>query len=295
MRISAINKIDDRDYVVRVYINHIFKEEKAMRKTWMLVAIVVVLHCAAISALFLLQGCGTSGGKGGEPRPVVMPPVTLPEPEPVSEGAAKTEPSAVLDTTVYVVKSGDSISRIAHRYGTSKAEIQALNNLADPNKIKVGQKLLLPGYASLEKPVEKTSASSADAENVYIVRKGDSLSGIAVKLKVSENELAQMNAIADRNRIFVGQKLVVPDSAVLEKNVEGGSVEKETVIVEVEEPLVKVEEKAFNDSSVYHVVEAGQDLASIAGLYLVSIEELAEVNGIAPDAKLEAGQRLRIP
>ncbi len=274
-----------------------------MKKTWVLIAIVVVLHFAAISALFLLQGCGTPGGRTGEPRPVVMPPMTLPEPVPVSTGAAPGEPAAIPDATVYTVKSGDSLSRIAQRYGTSQGEILALNNLANPHKIRIGQKLLLPGYVNTEKPVSRSAASAPapDAGNVYVVKKGDSLSMIASELKVSEDELAQINALPNRNKIFVGQKLVIPVSATgrISGEPEAKPSEREEPAVEVQQVIIAPSEtvvvKPAGDTGIYHVVDAGQDLASIAGLYLVSVEELAEVNNLSADSRLEAGQQLRIP
>ncbi len=273
-----------------------------MKKTWVLVAIVVVLHFAAISALFLLQGCGTPGGRTAKPRPVVMPPMTLPEPVPVSISSRPTEAVAIPDTTLYTVKSGDSLSRIAQRYGTSQAEIQALNKLADPHKIMVGQKLFLPGYVNIEKPVSRSEASTpvADSANVYVVKKGDSLSSIASRLKVSEDDLAQVNTLADRNKIIVGQKLMIPASAA--RLISGEPAPKPSVrspsVTERKEAIaapVDVIETAPVETGVFHIVEAGQDLGYISGLYLVSVDELAEVNGISTDAKLDAGQRLRIP
>ncbi len=274
-----------------------------MKKTWVLIAIVVVLHFAAISALFLLQGCGTPGGRTGEPRPVVMPPIALPEPVPVSTGSRPGEPVAIPDTTVYTVKTGDSLSRIAQRYGTSQAEILALNKLADPHKISVGQKLILPGYVNTEKPVSRPAATvlASDSGNVYVVQKGDSLSKIASRLKVSEDELAQINTLIDRNKILVGQKLVIPGSAagripgeppVKKLNNKQQALEVQEAVVPFGEAAV---EKPIDDKSIYHVVIAGQDLASVAGLYLVSVEELVEVNNLSADSKLEAGQQLRIP
>jgi LysM repeat protein len=44
---------------------------------------------------------------------------------------------------VYVVKSGDTLTRIATRHGTTVAALKALNNLAT-DRINVGQKLKIP-------------------------------------------------------------------------------------------------------------------------------------------------------
>lgn len=44
----------------------------------------------------------------------------------------------------YVVKSGDSLSSIASRFGTTVAKISSANNISNPNLIYVGQKLTIP-------------------------------------------------------------------------------------------------------------------------------------------------------
>ena len=45
---------------------------------------------------------------------------------------------------VYVIKQGDCLSVLAQRYHTTVATLVALNNIADPNKIYTGNKLLIP-------------------------------------------------------------------------------------------------------------------------------------------------------
>ncbi len=52
---------------------------------------------------------------------------------------------------VYVIEKGDSLEKIAKSCGTTTAELQKLNNIADPNKVRIGQKILLPaGLAAKE-------------------------------------------------------------------------------------------------------------------------------------------------
>ena len=44
----------------------------------------------------------------------------------------------------------------------------------------------------------------------YIVREGDTLSGIAARFGVSEDAILKENPLSDRDRLFVGQELVIP-------------------------------------------------------------------------------------
>ncbi len=47
-------------------------------------------------------------------------------------------------------------------------------------------------------------------QQLYIVREGDTLSGIAARFGVSEDAILKENPLADRDTLFVGQELVIP-------------------------------------------------------------------------------------
>ncbi len=82
-------------------------------------------------------------------------------------------------------------------------ELAAINGIADPNVIHVGQIIKLKGDA----------ASTPQGENTYTVQAGDTLSGIAAKYGTTYQELAALNGISDPNVIHVGQVLKVTGSA----------------------------------------------------------------------------------
>lgn len=56
-----------------------------------------------------------------------------------------TPAAAATGDTVYVVKSGDTLSRIAAKYGTTYQKLAAYNGITNPNVISVGQKIKIPG------------------------------------------------------------------------------------------------------------------------------------------------------
>jgi LysM repeat protein len=72
------------------------------------------------------------------PATAVTRPATTPPP-------VGTTSSAIRNGTEYVVQSGDTIVGIAKKFGVSANAILAANNLTDPNRITVGQKLRIPG------------------------------------------------------------------------------------------------------------------------------------------------------
>ena len=100
-------------------------------------------------------------------------------------------------TQTYTVKSGDTLSSIASKYGTTYQELARINGISNPNKIYPGQVLKIGG------------GSSIPSTEYYIVKSGDTLSAIAKKYGTTVNQLASWNNIANVNKIYVGQKLRV--------------------------------------------------------------------------------------
>lgn len=110
---------------------------------------------------------------------------------------AGTAPLLSAASDLHIVAKGDTLSKIAKRYGTSVKALKSANGLKS-DVIKVGQKLKLP-----------TSATAAAATGTHIVSKGETLSGIAGKYGVSVRDLKRTNGL-NSDLIKVGQKLTVP-------------------------------------------------------------------------------------
>ena len=47
-------------------------------------------------------------------------------------------------------------------------------------------------------------------QQIYVVREGDTLSGIAARFGVTEDAILKLNPLADRDQLFVGQELIIP-------------------------------------------------------------------------------------
>ncbi|EOS34412.1 LysM peptidoglycan-binding domain-containing protein [Lachnospiraceae bacterium] len=98
------------------------------------------------------------------------------------------------DYITYVVQSGDTLSEIAVRYGTTYQALAALNNISDPNLIHPGQTIRVP---------EK----SGPAPRYYTIRSGDTLSEIAVRFGTSVAALMSLNGITNPNLIYAGNTI----------------------------------------------------------------------------------------
>lgn len=113
------------------------------------------------------------------------------EPEKPSE-----KPSAEIN---YVVKKNDTLSGIASKYGTTYQKLASYNNISNPNKIYTGQIIKIPGNTSIN-------------PSTYVVKKGDTLSGIASKYGTTWQKLYEKNKAvigSNPNKIYAGQVLSI--------------------------------------------------------------------------------------
>jgi membrane-bound lytic murein transglycosylase D len=112
----------------------------------------------------------------------------------------------------HVVESGDSVWSIAHEYEVDAEDLVALNHIRS-NTIKVGQKLRIPEAESVNANPEDTSNAAADKspDSTYVVRRGDTLYGIAAQFNVDVKQLMNWNNIESPSQLRAGQKLVLSD------------------------------------------------------------------------------------
>lgn len=130
-----------------------------------------------------------------------------------AETSETTAPSTSNDgEVVYTVVAGDTLSKIAAKYGTTYQKLAEYNGIANPNVIRVGQKIKIPGKASTEQSGTTAKQETAATETVYTVKSGDTLSAIAKKYGTTYQKLASYNDISNPNKISVGQKIKIPGS-----------------------------------------------------------------------------------
>jgi LysM repeat protein len=241
------------------------------------------------------------GAEAAPPAPATppTPPAPATPPAPPAAAAPPAQVEAPEDG-VYVVKSGDTVSTIAERFGLKSAELRELNNLAD-NTIRVGQKLMVggapasspaPGPAPAAQaprasaavtvtsalsppappapasPPASASAAPAADEGFYVVQSGDTVSAIAGRFGLKSAQLREINNLAPDATIRVGQRLKVG----------GGGA-----------PAAS----AGASSGETYVVHSGDPVSTIAERFGMRSAELRELNGLAGDG-IRVGQRLEV-
>ena len=103
----------------------------------------------------------------------------------VADGASKL--------LTYRVKSGDTLSGIAHRFHVTMMSIWWANDLKSKKALHIGQRLLIPPVSGL----------------VIKVQDGDTLDSISARTGVSADDIATFNGLSDRN-LVIGQTLIIP-------------------------------------------------------------------------------------
>ena len=117
---------------------------------------------------------------------------------------AASNGSSGSSASYHTVRSGDTLSGIATKYGTTVSRIKELNGLTS-NNIKVGQRLKVKASSS-----SSASAPSAGGSTTYIVKSGDSLYTIAKNYPgVSANDIMVHNGMKSSS-IKPGMKLKIP-------------------------------------------------------------------------------------
>jgi murein DD-endopeptidase MepM/ murein hydrolase activator NlpD len=193
-------------------------------------------------------------------------------------GVAMTLPAAparqpLAESAEYVVRGGDTLTSIAQRYGVSLNSLMQVNGLANPDRIYVGQRLVIP------------AANPASGEVVHIVQAGDSLGAIALRYGSTVDELARLNNIANPSRIAVGQRVVIVP-AVAAVPAAPGVVPAEPAPVEQAAPPL---------SDLEYILRRGESLYHVSLRFGVSVEELVAANGLISASAVYPGLAIRIP
>ena len=130
----------------------------------------------------------------------IVPPVEQPEDPDQGEGEGGNE-QPTTNTMEITIQWGDTLSELAIQYHTTVAELVRLNDIQNPNLIYAGETLIVPSTN------EQTGQSQ-----VYTVKRGDTLSEIAMKYGTTVQAIAQDNNISNVNLIYPGQRLVIRDT-----------------------------------------------------------------------------------
>ncbi len=191
--------------------------------------------------------------------------------------ARSAAPSHQATNHIHKVRRGESLGRIADRYNVSVSSLRKWNGIRG-SKIVVGQQIKV-AKASQPAASSETRVASLGTTS-HKVRRGDTLSGIAQRYRVSVADLKRWNRLKSSN-VMLGQRLrVAPSTGV------GGK------------PVRKVASNGAikmtgTTQTIGHRVRRGDTLSAIASRYGVSVSDLKRWNAIK-GSTIRSGQRLKI-
>jgi murein DD-endopeptidase MepM/ murein hydrolase activator NlpD len=182
-------------------------------------------------------------------------------------------PAAAQDTaqqtggmTIHVVQRGETLYDIARLYGLTVEDITAVNNLSNPENIRVGQRLLIPIPAS-------SQPQTAGAQMTHTVQAGETLQSIAAEYNTTVEELARINQIANIDAIYAGQVL----------NITAGT------------GATDAQPRTPDPVNVVYTIQEGETLFRIATRFGVDVNAIATANNITDPTLIFAGQQIIIP
>ena len=158
--------------------------------------------------------------------------------------------------TLYTIRAGDTLFALAQRYNTTVDAILRANPGIDPNNLRVGQIICIPGTGPVPCP----------GGTLYTIRAGDTLFSLAQRFNVTVDAIIQANPGIDPNNLRVGQEICIPGTGPVP--CPGGTL---------------------------YTIRAGDTLFSLAQRFNVTVDAVLRANpGIDPN-NLRIGQEICIP
>ncbi len=224
----------------------------------------------------------------GEGYPLLVPKGMGPV---FAEDYQKLPESSKLTWTFHKVTRGETLYGIARRYRVSLVALRRANDLSwRTRRVRPGSLLIIPvrsSYYSSEASSRENNIASRrrtvgrDGDRIHIVRRGETLSGIADAYGTTVSALKRLNHL--RSSMIKPRMRLITSAAPI-KTTE--SRREKTLVAEKKTRLVPT-----TDHSAYHKVRRGENLTTIASRYGVTVAEIKDWNNLG-GSRIRPGQRL---
>ncbi|MDR2696249.1 MAG: LysM peptidoglycan-binding domain-containing protein [Deltaproteobacteria bacterium] len=230
-----------------------------------------------------------------EGRTLIIPaPATAPVLTAASAGRTEKSDAAPLQKGEqrHTVHNGDSLPKIAAQYNVHPEAIMQRNNLASPDRIHMGDALIIPApataplltAASAGRTEKSDAAPLRKGEQRHTAQSGDSLARLAAQYNVRPEAIMQRNKLSSPDLVRPGDALIIPapDAYPVLAAASAGRREKSDAA-----PLQKGEQR--------HTVQSRDSLGRIAAQYNVRPEAIMQRNKLSSPDLVRLGDALIIP
>jgi LysM repeat protein len=176
---------------------------------------------------------------------------------------------------IHIVARGETLGKIARKYGSSVSALAERNGISRPNLIRIGQNLIVSGSASAGSSGESSDGDGAEAPSAgtphsgtHVIQRGETIESIAADHGVTVEQIARANGILNRV-IFTGYTLLLDG------------------------PGYVAEGSGTGETS--YIVKRGDRLGDIASRHGTTISRLSSANNISNPNLIQVGQVLIVP
>jgi LysM repeat protein len=184
---------------------------------------------------------------------------------------------ATAAAAVHTVAPGETLWGIATANNLPTSAVAAANGLAPEARVVAGTTLTIPARGQATAGTTTTApAAAAPAAGSYIVRPGDSLGAIAARQGISTAALAAANGLEPTSWVLSGTTLRLPAAG-------STTATQQASTTAAPEPMGA------------YKVRPGDTLSGLAAASRVPVAQMAQMNGLDPDAPLVAGTVIKLP
>jgi len=200
----------------------------------------------------------------------------------------------------HTVRHGESLQRIARTYDVTVRDLMDWNDLSS-TRVNAGARLVVSEravrtrasrVAVAPRETESKAAPRASAPSTHRIRRGETISTIALRYGVSERELLAANGLRG-SHVRAGQKLVIPgNEPVRVAKVERDDAPQVVAPRKPSRPEVQLVDHVVRTTR--YTVRPGDTLYSIARALSTTVDTLKQLNGLSR-GDIRVGQVIKVP